>query len=154
MKDPSKYYATPAVNLVWALKESVRIIKEEGIENRYARHEKNAKAMQAALKALGFEILANENCRAATLSNLIYPDGIDDVRFRGLLAEEGIIVAGGLGAYVGKMFRLGHMGNIDNHDLVAVIATIERALHRADMPVELGAGLAVLQKRLLETRIG
>lgn len=149
MKDPSKYYATPAVNMVWALKESVRIIKEEGIENRYERHKKVANAMQCALEELGFKILAKENCRAVTLSNLIYPEGIDDAKFRGLLAEEGIVVAGGLGAYAGKMFRLGHMGNIDKHDLVSVIATIERALYRAGAKVELGKGVGKLQKSLV-----
>lgn len=149
MKDPSKYYATPAVNLVWALKESVRIIKEEGIENRYNRHKKYARAMQEALVTLGFGILAEEGCRAVTLSNLIYPEGTDDVKFRGLLAEEGIMVAGGLAAYAGKMFRLGHMGNVDKHDLISVIATIERALYRADLPVEFGKALGVLQKHLI-----
>ncbi len=150
MKDTSKYYATPAINLVWALKESVRMIKEEGIENRYVRHKDNAEAMQLALETLGFRILAKEGCRAVTLSNLVYPEGIDDAKFRGLLAEEGIMVAGGLAAYTGRMFRLGHMGNVDKHDLVAVIATIERALYRAGMPVELGKGVGVLQKHLMD----
>ncbi len=150
MKDTSKYYATPAVNMVWALKEAVRIIKEEGIENRYERHRKNAIAMQAALEALGFKILAEKSCRAVTLSNLVYPEGIEDAKFRNLLAEEGIVVAGGLGAYAGKMFRLGHMGNIDKHDLVSVIATIERALYRADVPVEFGKGVGVLQEYLFK----
>lgn len=149
MKDTSKYYATPAVNMVWALKESVRLIKEEGIENRYERHRKNAIAMQAALESLGFRILAAEDCRAVTLSNLVYPEGIDDGEFRGLLAEEGIVVAGGLGAYAGKMFRLGHMGNIDKHDLVSVIATIERALYRVGVSTELGKGVGILQEHLL-----
>jgi len=150
MKEPSKYYATPAVNLIWALKESVRIIKEEGIENRYARHKKFAAAMQAALETLGFKVLAREGCRAATLSNLVYPEGTADAKFRELLAEEGIVVAGGLAAYAGRMFRLGHMGNIDKHDLISVIATIERALYRAGMPVELGKGIGVVQKHLVE----
>ena len=62
---------------------------------------------------------------------------------------EGIVVAGGLGAYAGKMFRLGHMGNIDKHDLVSVIATIERALYRAGAKVELGKGVGELQKSLV-----
>lgn len=150
MNDPSKYFGTPAVNLIWALKESVRLMKEEGLENRYARHKKYAKAMQSALEALGFKVLAKEGYRAVTLSNLIYPEGTDDAKFRGLLAEEGIMVAGGLAAYAGKMFRLGHMGNIDKHDLVSVIATIERAAYRAGMPVELGKGVAVVQKSLVE----
>jgi aspartate aminotransferase-like enzyme len=150
MKDTSKYFATPAINLVWALKESVRMIKEEGIENRYARHKKTAAAMQAALEILGFRILAKEGCRAVTLSNPIYPEGTDDAKFRGFLAEEGIMVAGGLAAYAGRMFRLGHMGNIDKHDMVSIIATIERALYRAGMPVELGKGVGVVQKHLVD----
>ena len=150
MKDPSKYYATPAVNMVWALKESVRMIKEEGIENRYARHKKTGRAMQKAIEGLGFKILAKPENRAVTLSDVIYPEGIDDAKFRRLLAEEGIIVAGGLGPWAGKMFRLGHMGNIDKHDMISVIATIERALYKAGAPVELGKGVGILQKALME----
>ncbi len=150
MKDPSKYYATPAVNMVWALIESVRMIKEEGIENRYERHRKAGRAMQKAVEGLGFKILAKPENRAVTLSDVIYPEGIDDVKFRSLLAEEGIVVAGGLGPWAGKMFRLGHMGNIDKHDMVSVIAAIERALYRAGVSVELGKGLGILQKALIE----
>lgn len=148
MHDPSKYFATPAVNLVWALKESVRIIKEEGLENRYQRHKKYASYMQEALEALGFRILANKNYRACTLSNVIYPDGVDDVQFRKVLAEEGVQVAGGLAAYAGKMFRLGHMGNIDQHDLVSVIAAIERTMGKCGILVEYGHGVGVVQKGL------
>ncbi|MDW7671825.1 MAG: alanine--glyoxylate aminotransferase family protein [Bacillota bacterium] len=149
MNDPSKYFATPAVNLVWAMKESVRIMKEEGMESRYARHKKVAAAMQQALESLNLAILADKACRAVTLSNLVYPEGMDDVQFRSVLAEEGVVVAGGLGAYAGKMFRLGHMGNIDMHDLVSVIAAVERALHRVGQPVELGHAVGILMKQLM-----
>ena len=148
MHDPSKYFATPAINLVWALKESVRIIKEEGLENRYQRHAKYASYMQEALEVLGFRILANKDYRACTLSNIIYPDGVDDVQFRKVLAEEGVQVAGGLAAYAGRMFRLGHMGNIDHHDLVSVIAAIERAMGKCGVPVEYGRGVGIVQKGL------
>ena len=150
MHDPAKYFATPAVNMVWAMKEAVEIIKEEGLEKRYARHEKMASAMQQALEGLGFKLLAEKSCRAVTLSNLIYPEGIDDAEFRKVLAEEGMMVAGGLGAYAGKMFRLGHMGNIDTHDMVSVISVIERALHRVGYPVELGKGVGILTAALLK----
>lgn len=150
MEDPSKYFATPAVNLIWALKESIRLIKEEGLENRYKRHEKNARAIQAALEGLGFTLLAEKECRAVTLSNVLYMEGIDDIEFRKTLYEEGIVVAGGLGAYAGKMFRLGHMGNIDTHDMVSVIATIERSLYRSNQDVELGKGVGILMRNLLK----
>lgn len=150
MHDPSKYFATPAVNLVWALKESVNIIKEEGVENRYARHEKVARAMQKALESLGFTVLADPAYRATTLSNLVYPEGIDDAKFRSLLYDDGMIVAGGLGAYAGKMFRLGHMGNVDLHDMVAVMATIERALYKLGVKVELGKSVGVFMEEMLK----
>ena len=150
MQDPSKYYATPAINMIWALKESVEIIKEEGIENRYIRHKKNAKGMQAALEAMGFTLLADKECRAVTLSNAIYPEGIDDAEFRKILAEEGAVVAGGLGAYAGKMFRIGHMGNIDTHDMVGAITAIERTLYRMNKNIQLGAGITTLLKELLD----
>ena len=150
MQDPSKYFATPAVNMIWALKESVRIIKEEGIENRYERHSKNAKAMQAALEAMGFTLLADKDHRAVTLSNVLYMEGVNDLEFRKILGEEGVVVAGGLAAYAGKMFRLGHMGNIDIHDMVSTIASIERALYRSGIEVELGKGVGVLMAELLK----
>ncbi len=149
MKDPGKYFATPAVNMVWALQESLRIIKEEGLENRYARHIKNAKAMRSALEAMGFSILADEANRAVTLSCVLYPEGLDDAKFRSILAEEGAQVAGGLGAYAGKMFRIGHMGNIDDHDLVSAIAAIERTLYRMGTDV-LGKGVEALQRGLVK----
>lgn len=148
MKDPSKYYATPAVNMIWALQEAINIIKEEGLENRYARHIKTAKAMRAALEAMGFSILADEANRAVTLSCVLYPEGLDDLKFRTIMAEEGVQIAGGLAAYAGKMFRIGHMGNIDIHDLVGAISAIERTLYRMGTDV-LGKGVAVLQKELL-----
>ena len=147
MHDTSKYYATPAVNMVWALQESIRIIKEEGLENRYERHEKVAKAMRAAIEAMGFEILADEGNRANTLSCILYPQGIDDAEFRKILAEEGAVVAGGLGDYAGKMFRLGHMGNVDTLDLTSAISSIERTLYRMGTDV-LGKGTAAFTKEL------
>jgi len=149
MDDPSKYFATPAVNMVWALKESIRIIKEEGLENRYERHKKYSKAMQDALEGLGFKLLADKCHRAYTLSTVLYPEGIDDMEFRKLLGEEGLVVAGGLGDYKGKMFRLGHMGNIDMHDLVSVISAVERALIKSGKDVTPGTGVGILTKSLI-----
>jgi len=150
MHDPSKYFATPAVNLIWALKESIRIIKEEGVEARYQRHLKNARALQKALEDLGFSILAKEGNRAVTLSNVVYPEGIDDQRFRSTLMEEGMIVAGGLGASAGKMFRMGHMGNIDINDEVAVIGIIERTLYRVGGIDRLGVGVASYMREMMK----
>ncbi|KDR96299.1 pyridoxal-phosphate-dependent aminotransferase family protein [Peptoclostridium litorale] len=150
MENPAKYFATPAINLIWAMKESVEMIKREGVQNRYDRHKKNARAMQAAVESLGLKVLAEKEHRAVTLSNIIYMDGVDDAQFRNILMEEGIIVAGGLAAYAGKMFRLGHMGNIDTHDMVSTVATIERALHRVGKHDDMGKAVGVLMSELMK----
>lgn len=146
MDDPSKYFATPAVNLVWALQESVRIMKEEGLPERYARHEKVARAMQAAFEALGFTILAKVGVRAHTLSNLLYPEGIDDAAFRAELANQGVQGAGGVGQYAGKMLRIGHMGNIDLHTCTGTLAALERTLRALGQDVKPGTGMAAFQE--------
>ncbi len=150
MEDPSKYFATPAINLIWALKESLRIAKEEGYHARYERHLKNARAMQLALETLGFTLLAEEGRRAVTLSNILYPADIDDAKFRSTCMEEGMIVAGGLAAYAGKMFRLGHMGNVDINDEVSVLGIIERAIFRVSGEDRLGQGVAVYMREMLK----
>ena len=151
MEDPIKYFATPAVNLVWALKESIRIIKAEGtLKDRYVRHLKNARAVQKALEALGFTLLAEKHCRAVTLSNAIYPEGIDDLQFRKFLFEEGIVVAGGLGAYAGKLFRIGHMGNVDQNEEVVALAAIERALARVGKLSQAGLGVGTYLEEMMK----
>lgn len=143
MDDPRKYFATPAINLVWALKESVRLIEEEGLENRFLRHQKHARALQKALESLGFKILAKPENRAVTLSNIIYPEGIVDQDFRAKMEQEGVIVAGGLGPYAGRMFRFGHMGNITTDDIVRVLTAIERTLFQLGKLDHFGQGLSV-----------
>ncbi len=146
MDDPSRYFATPAVNLVWALKESVRIMKEEGLDARYDRHRKTARAMQAAFEAMGFEILAKEAVRAHTLSNLLYPEGVEDMVFRTELAKQGVQGAGGVGLYAGRMLRIGHMGNIDLHTCTGTITALERALRALGRDLEPGTGIEAFAK--------
>lgn len=150
MENPAKYFATPPVNLLWALQEALTIIKEEGLDARLERHTKTGQAMQAAFEALGFKVLAEEGHRAPTLSCLAYMEGIDDVAFRAKLEEEGVMSAGGLAGYAGRSFRLGHMGNIGIHDMVAVIAALERSLASFGQEDALGKGVAALQKAYIE----
>ncbi|WP_350449818.1 pyridoxal-phosphate-dependent aminotransferase family protein [Aminobacterium mobile] len=152
MHDPSKYWGTPAINLIWALKESLQIIKEEGIVERYARHLRQAAFADGALEAIGFTVAAEKLFRAPTLSVYLYPQdaNVDDLQFRKILAEEGAQTAGCLGEYAGKGFRMGHMGNIDKHTLVSAVASVERAAMRCGMNVEPGTGLSVLQQGLVD----
>lgn len=151
MHDPSKYWGTPAINLVWALQESIRIMKEEGLEERYARHRRQAVMVDSAMEAIGFKVAAEKQFRAPTLSVYLYPEGsgIDDAKFRTVLAEEGAQTAGCLGGFAGKGFRMGHMGNIDKHTLVSAIGAVERACVKCGYNIEFGKALGVLQKGLV-----
>jgi aspartate aminotransferase-like enzyme len=150
MNDPSKYWGTPPINLIWALKESVRIIKEEGITERYHRHERIATVFDAAMESIGFSVAAEKEFRAPTLSVYFYPEksNIVDFDFRMILAEEGVQPAACLAEYAGKGFRLGHMGNIDKHILVSTIAAVERACFRCGYGIEFGKAVGVLQQGL------
>jgi len=155
MEDPSKYWGTPPINLIWALKQSLEIIKEEGLEERYARHLRQAVVVDEAISSMGFSILADKAFRAPTLSVYLYPNNpfIDDAKFRAMAADEGIYIAGCLGSYAGKGFRMGHMGNIDKHILVSTVAAIERTAVRSGMKLELGKALGILQKGFIEESI-
>lgn len=138
MDNPAKYFATPAVNLVWAMKEAVAIIKEEGLKARAERHRKNADAVVKALESIGFTILAKPGCRASTLSVAIYPEGVDDAAFRNNMLKEGVVCAGALASYAGKAFRLGHMGNITENEIIVGLSAVERSLRACGVDVELG----------------
>lgn len=148
MDNPAKYFATPAINLVWALKEATDIIAEEGLRARYERHKKNAQAVHKAVEAIGLTILAQPECRAVTLSDLIYPAGVDDAKFRAAMLEEGVVVAGALGAYAGKAFRLGHMGNITVNDMVWALGAVERALKACGVDVKLGTAVGTYMEEM------
>ncbi|MCL1875399.1 MAG: alanine--glyoxylate aminotransferase family protein [Synergistaceae bacterium] len=151
MKDPFKYWGTPPINLIWALKESLRIIKEEGLTERYGRHIRQAAMFDAAMESIGFLVAAEVNFRAPTLSVYFYPENsnIVDGEFRTILAEEGVQAAGCLGEYAGKGFRLGHMGNIDKHVLVSTIAAVERACVKCGYVIDFGKAVGVLQQGII-----
>ena len=143
MENPAKYFATPAVNLVWAMAESVRLINEEGgLKVRAERHRKNADAAAKALESIGFKILAEEGHRASTLSVCIYPDGVDDAKFRAAMLDNGVICAGSLASYAGKSFRLGHMGHIGKNEMIVALSAVERSLAACGVKVELGKAVA------------
>ncbi|MCW1712217.1 MULTISPECIES: pyridoxal-phosphate-dependent aminotransferase family protein [Synergistaceae] len=150
MTDTKKYWGTPAVNNISALKESVRIMLEEGLDERYRRHREHACLIAEAMSALGFRTLAKEGYRSPTLSIFLYPEKmpVDDAGFRAACAAEGALVAACLGDYAGKGFRMGHMGNLDKHMLISGVAAIERAAISCGLEAEPGAALAVMQRGL------
>ncbi len=128
MNDPSKYFATPPVNLIYAYDEGMKLVLAEGMENRFKRHKAFGKAVRSALAVYGMKALAEEEVAADTLSCILYPEGMDDASFRAALAEKGLIVAGALAHLAGKAFRIGHMGNTTDQMLEKAIVLIGETL--------------------------
>ena len=141
MENPSLYFSTPPVNLIQALAEAVRIILSEGLEARYARHERIARSFRAGLHALDLQLITADDAVAPTLSVIRYPDGLDDAAFRAKMEDYDIVVAGGVGPLKGKIFRVGHMGNICINELVLTLYAVERALTALGKAVPQGAAV-------------
>lgn len=137
MQDPSKYFATPPVNLIYAYDRALDIVLNEGMAAREQRHLRFGRAVREALRTYGFIPLANEDVAAATLSCIVYPQGVDDATFRSELAKKGVIVAGSLAHLAGKAFRIGHMGNTEatqlEQALVAIGETLQQQGHEANI---------------------
>lgn len=129
MHDPTKYFATPAVNLIYGYDEGMRIVLEEGLEARYARHTQFTKAVRAGLAEYGMKPLAEEAVAATTLTCVLYPEGVDDAAFRSALHKKGLVVAGALAHLAGKAFRIGHMGNTTKEMLEKAIQIIGETLN-------------------------
>ncbi|HOW86518.1 MAG TPA: alanine--glyoxylate aminotransferase family protein [Candidatus Aminicenantes bacterium] len=140
MRDPAKYFSTPCVNEIRAFAEATRIVIEEGIEERFERHELYAGAVRAGLAALGFSFFTDPRFAAATLSVVRYPDGVEDKAFRAGLYARGVVVAGGLGPTAGRVFRMGHMGNLTSAQVRLAIDAVEATLAGLGRPVEAGSG--------------
>lgn len=136
MKEPYKYFATHPINMIYAYNKAMNIIMQEGIEARCRRHEALGKAIRQAIKVYGMKILAQEEAAASTLSCILYPQGIDDAKFRSALAGKGLIVAGALGSLAGKGFRLGHMGNTSNDTFIKALRIIAETLQEQGQQVD------------------
>ncbi|MEH7346080.1 alanine--glyoxylate aminotransferase family protein [Bacillus sp. JJ1532] len=151
MNDPSKYFATPPVNLIYAYEEGMKLVLAEGMENRYKRHKAFGKAVRAALAVYGMKAIADEAVAADTLSCILYPDGMDDAAFRTALAEKGLIVAGALAHLAGKAFRIGHMGNTTDQMLEKAVVLIGETL--IEQGFEADTVKAVMRFRELATPV-
>ncbi len=144
----ASYFGTPPVNLIMALEKSLQLIVNEGLENRFERHQRAGKAMRAAIKALGLELLSkNDDVASNTLTAPYYPNKIDAATFLQAISEDGIVLAGGLlPALKSKYFRIGHMGSVNRADLLATIGAIETVLRNNGYKHKLGAGTAQILK--------
>ncbi len=141
MQDPQRYFSTPCVNEIRALAEALRMIMEEGLERRFTRHALIARALRAGLAAVGFSVFTREPYLADTLSVVRYPDGLDDKAFRAGLSANGVVVAGGLADTAGRVFRMGHMGNLTPAQALGALDSLERTLRGLGLSFTEGAAL-------------
>ncbi|XXF81483.1 alanine--glyoxylate aminotransferase family protein [Myxococcaceae bacterium GXIMD 01537] len=146
------YFATPPVNLVSALDVSLGQILREGLEARFARHRRMARAFWAAWRALGLCMLPTSEAAAAhTLSAVYIPEGLD-AALVGRVRAEGVVLAGGLLPELKtRYFRVGHMNLVGPGDVLATVGAVERALAGAGHSAPEGLGVAAAQAALLDS---
>jgi len=146
MQNPSKYFATPAVNMVYAFEKAMELILAEGASKRYHHHRALGRAVRAALGVFGMTALADEAVAAPTLSCILYPQGVDDAAFRGALAKKGVVVAGALASLAGKAFRIGHMGNTTLADFAKALGLMADVLTEMGLSVDGEQAVATLHQ--------
>ncbi|OGP73158.1 MAG: class V aminotransferase [Deltaproteobacteria bacterium RBG_16_49_23] len=147
-KNQSSY--TPAISLFVGLRESLKMIRKEGLEPLFRRHEKLARATREAVKALGLGLYAPDSPSDAVTAVKI-PEGIDGERLKDLFFERfGITVAEGQDRAKGKIIRIAHLGYYGRLDMVMVISALEMLLKEMGHRFELGAGVRRLEEVLME----
>ncbi len=144
------YHHTAPISMTYALREALRMMMEEGIENRIDRHAKAAAALRAGLEALGLELLADPDYRLNPLTTVRIPEGIDDAQVRGtLLNDYSIEIGGGLGEFRGKAWRIGLMGDsARDRNVLALLSALEQILNENGYEVAFGSSLAAAQRTL------
>ncbi len=142
------YHHTAPITMIYALREGLRLLHEEGLEPRWARHKKNHLALKAGLQAIGLTYTAQEGNQLPQLNAVKIPDGVDDLAIRKrLLTEFGIEIGGGLGDFKGKAWRIGLMGyNSRPNNVYLILGALEQCLTGAGVKIEPGAGVAAAEK--------
>ena len=146
-KNQSSY--TPAISLFVGLRETLNMIRREGLEGVFRRHEKLAAATRAAVKGLGLELFAPETPSNA-LTAVKIPAGIDGLKLQSLFFEKfGITVAEGQDRAKGKIIRIAHLGYYERLDVVMVISALEMLLKEMGYNFELGKGVKAAEEILM-----
>lgn len=138
---------TPATNLLYGLAEAIDMLHEEGLPEVFARHERHAEAVRRAVDTWGLEILCRDvPHRSPVLTAVMMPDGHDADRFRAVALENFDISLGtGLSKVAGKVFRIGHLGDINDLTIIGALAGVEMALALAEVPHRGGGVQAAMQ---------
>jgi alanine-glyoxylate transaminase/serine-glyoxylate transaminase/serine-pyruvate transaminase len=141
---------TPATNLLYGLREALRMLREEGLENVFARHARHAEATRSAVRAWGLEILcANPAEYSNALTAVMLPAGTDADKVRQIILERfDMSLGAGLGKLQGKIFRIGHLGDFNDLTLAGTLSGVEMGLQLAGISIR-KAGVAAALDSLM-----
>ena len=144
------YHHTSSSTLNYALLEALRLIEEEGLQNRFERHLENHRALVAGVEAMGLKMHVSPEHRLPTLNTIRIPEGVDDVKARGYLLETfNLEIGGGLGALKGKVWRVGLMGYSSSaENVLFFLSAISRALAIQGHETDLAAGIDAAMSEL------
>jgi alanine-glyoxylate transaminase/serine-glyoxylate transaminase/serine-pyruvate transaminase len=137
---------TPATMMLFGLAESIDMLHEEGLDNVFARHNRLAEATRRAVKAWGLDIICKDPKRySPTLTAVILPEGHDADAFRASALDTfNISYGASFGAFAGKYFRIGHLGDINDGAMIAALGVTEMALQLANVPIKKGGVQAAM----------
>ena len=143
---------TPSVNLMFALDEALKMMKEEGLENIFHKHDRHKRAISEAAKKLNLKLFASENSLSPSIT-AIEAQGFDAESFRkSIQVKYGIQLAGGQDHLKGKIFRVGHLGYINDLDIISVITAIGLTLYEKNIVNQINIGNALIEaKKYLES---
>jgi alanine-glyoxylate transaminase/serine-glyoxylate transaminase/serine-pyruvate transaminase len=128
-----KYHHTAPINMIYAFREALRIIAEEGLEERFARHKLHHRALVAGIEAMGLSMLVPEAERLPMLNAVCIPEGVEDAKVRkALLNDFGIEIGGGLGDLAGRIWRVGLMGVSSSKKNVFLFLTALETILKAE----------------------
>ncbi len=141
---------TPAITLIIALCEALKMIKQDGLENVFSRHKKMADATRAAVEALGLELFA-PTAASDVVTAVKVPQGIDTEKLVKTMRDTyGVTIAGGQSELKGKIFRIAHMGFIEEFDIIVGISCLEKVLAQMGYKFSLGAGVKAAEEVFLK----
>jgi aspartate aminotransferase-like enzyme len=142
---------TPAITLIIALVEALNMLKDDSIEKIFLRHKKMADATRQAVKALGLELFA-PSAASDVVTAVKSPIGIDGEKLVKTMRDNyGVTIAGGQAELKGKVFRIAHMGYIEEFDIIAGIACLEKVLKQMGYNCALGEGIRAAQEVFLKS---
>jgi aspartate aminotransferase-like enzyme len=142
---------TPAVTLVLGLNESLRMIRDEGLENTIARHSRLAEATRKGVEALGLKLFAPPEGRGSAVTPAWVPEGVDGKAIVKIMKDKhGVTIAGGQDDYVGRIIRIGHLGYFGDFDIIVTLAALEMTLSELGYDFERGAGIRAAETVFME----